>query len=118
MKKGKWILKWTLAGIFFLLVVGAITMFLWNWLVPALFHGPEITFLQALGLLLLSKILFGGWGGRGCRSGGHSWKHHYYEKWSAMTPEERERFKSRMREKWCSPRQPGPPGENTGDSNV
>jgi len=118
MKKGKWILKWVLAGILFLLVLGTITMFLWNWLVPLLFHGPELTFLEALGLLLLTKILFSGWGGKGCRNdGGHSWKHRYYEKWSSMTPEERERFKTRMREKWCSPARPQQGGE-TGSSNV
>lgn len=118
MKKGKWILKWVLAGTLFLLVLGTITMLLWNWLVPSLFHGPELTFPEALGLLLLTKILFSGWGGKGCRNGGGpSWKHRYYEKWSAMTPEERERFKSRMREKWCSPGRPQRTGE-TGSSTV
>ena len=101
MNKGKWFLKWVLAGIVFLLAMGAVTMLLWNWLVPALFNGPHIRFLEALGLLLLAKILFGGWGGR-CRPGGGSWKHQYYQKLSSMTPEERERFKTRMREKWCS----------------
>ena len=107
MKKGKWILKWVLAGTVFLLLVGTITMFLWNWLVPFLFNGPELTFLQALGLLLLAKILFSGWGRGHCRNGGGpSWRHRYYEKFSSMTPEDRERFKSRMREKWCSPGHP------------
>ena len=37
-----------------------VLMLLWNWLVPDLFSGPEITFWQAAGLLLLSKILFSG----------------------------------------------------------
>lgn len=103
MKKGKWFLKWMLAGLVFLLVLGTVTMVLWNWLVPLLFNGPEIRFVEALGLLLLSRILFGGWGGRRCGTGaGPSWKHRYYDKLSSMTPEARERFKSRMQEKWCS----------------
>lgn len=32
--------------------------FLWNWLVPAIFGGPVITFWQALGLNFLTSILF------------------------------------------------------------
>jgi hypothetical protein len=81
-------------------------MSLWNWLIPALFSGPVITFWQALGLLLLSKIIFG-FGGGGKRWGGHyrrggHWKQHYYQhKMSGMTPEDRERFKRKMWEKWC-----------------
>lgn len=110
-------MKCILAGIFFLLVFGGVTMLLWNWLVPAVFNGPEIRFLEALGLLLLAKILFSGWGGGRWRPGRHSWNHSYYEKLSSMSPEARERFKARMREKWrCG----GPPAEeaNTGSSNV
>lgn len=42
-------------------VFGAIlafpTMWLWNWLVPELFHLSTISFWQAWGLLLLSGIL-------------------------------------------------------------
>lgn len=93
-------------GVLFISVFGSITMLLWNWLVPEIFNGPVITFWQALGLLLLSKLLFGGFGGR--RFGGHGgahWKHHrFYERLSKMSLEERERFKARMREKWCGPR--------------
>ena len=42
------------------LVFGFVTMHLWNWLMPAIFGLKTITFLQALGLLVLGKILFGG----------------------------------------------------------
>lgn len=31
---------------------------LWNWLMPVIFNLPEITWTQALGLLLLSGFLF------------------------------------------------------------
>ena len=56
----------------FINIAGFGTMYLWNWLVPLLFHGPVVTFLQALGLLVLSKILFGGFGrsGRGFSGSG------------------------------------------------
>ena len=115
MEKGKWILKCVVAGIFFLLLAGLVTMLLWNWLVPVIFNGPEIRFWEALGLLLLTRILFGTWGRGGCRSGGHSWKHRYAEKLAAMSPEARERFKSRMKEKWrCGP--PGNEAKNAGSS--
>ncbi|MFH0759834.1 MAG: hypothetical protein V2B15_21270 [Bacteroidota bacterium] len=49
-----------IAGVFaFTFVV----MWLWNWLVPELFHGPVLGYWQTLGLLILSKILFSGIGG-------------------------------------------------------
>lgn len=102
MNKGKKFIKIFAAAILFLLALGGVIMLLWNWLVPHLFSGPQITFWQALGLLLLSKILFGGWSGGKCRyCGGPGWKSRYNEKLSTMSPEERERFKKRMSEKWC-----------------
>lgn len=73
-------------------VLGWVVMALWNWLVPVLFvSGQEITYVQALGVLLLSKILFGGFRGH-CGPG--KWHQH---RWEKMTPEEREKFKSGMR---------------------
>jgi hypothetical protein len=41
------------------LLLGAPVMLLWNWLMPSIFGLPVITFWQALGLNLLSSILFG-----------------------------------------------------------
>lgn len=99
MEKSKWILKCVLGAMVFLLLGALITMGLWNWLVPELFSGPDITFMETLGLLLLTRILFGHWG-RGRFGGAHPWKHRYQQKLAAMSPEERERFKARMREKW------------------
>src|SRR5829696_1512846 len=79
------------------LVFGYVVMSLWNWLVPELFNGPVIGWWQAIGLLVLSKILFGGMrGGRGAwgyRKGGY-WRKRMEEKMAAMTPEEREKFRS------------------------
>ena len=82
-------------GIFFLVIIGVIAfgtivMLLWNALMPDIFHLPSISFWQALGLLLLAKILFSGFRGGGPRG---RMKDKLREKWMTMTPEEREKFK-------------------------
>jgi hypothetical protein len=74
-------------------------MSLWNVLMPALFAAKAISFWQALGLLVLSKILFGGF--RGFPRGGSGWRRRMTERWERMTPEEREKFKQGMR---CGPK--------------
>lgn len=117
MKKGLKILKWVVLGTLAMLVFVWVTMSLWNWLVPDLFNGPAISFWQALGLLVLSKILFSGFGGkRGGHHGGMHWRHYYRDKLAGMTPDERERFKARVREKWCHPSADVPKQQNA--SNV
>lgn len=108
MEKGKRIAKILLCGTLAVLVFGLVIMMLWNWLVPQLFNGPQISFWQALGLFLLAKILFGGWGGRWKHGPAGPWGNRYYEKLASMTPEERERFKQRMTEKWCRPKREEP----------
>ena len=81
-----------------LLVFGFVTMHLWNWLMPAIFGLKVITFLQALGLVVLSKILLGGIHKHGHGGGGRrEWKRHMEERWAQMTPEDRERFRAGMR---------------------
>lgn len=91
-----------LVGILALAVFGIVTMALWNWLVPDLFNGPRINIWQAYGLLLLSKILLWGFGGRHYHHGRHAqWKQGLYQKFSSMSPEERAAFKQKMKEKWC-----------------
>jgi hypothetical protein len=90
------------------LAIGFIVMTLWNWLLPDVFHSPAltITFIQALGLLVLSRILFGGfkrWGcGNGCNEGkrGH-WRKRFEEKLASMSPEEREKVKQQYK-KCCN----------------
>jgi hypothetical protein len=73
---------------------GAVTMGLWNWLLPDLFGMPAIGFWQAIGVLVLSRILLGGWRGRGH---GMHWRGRMMERWERMTPEEREKFRAGMR---------------------
>jgi hypothetical protein len=81
-------LKIGLLALVGVLVLSGGVMWLWNWLMPALFSGVHaISYLQSLGLLVLSKILFGGLCGRG---GGHGRK--YREHLEQMTPEEREKL--------------------------
>src|SRR5216683_1323186 len=75
-------------------VFGFMVMGLWNWLAPAVFGLRTITFWQALGILILSKILFGGFRGRP-GYGGH-WRRRMSERWQQMTPEEREQFRQGM----------------------
>jgi hypothetical protein len=102
----KWILMIPVgiaAVIVFTFIGGTVVQLLWNWLLPPLFGWKELTFWQALGMLALCRILFGGVGGRG----GGSRRHHH------MTPEEKERFRARAREKWGwgRPEQPSQPAE-------
>ncbi|HEY2861053.1 MAG TPA: hypothetical protein VGJ21_21770 [Terracidiphilus sp.] len=80
----------------FIAIGGLVVMQLWNWLLPDLFGWRELTFWQALGLLALSRILFGGLGFRG-GSPRSRFRRRMEERWSAMTPEERERFQQGMR---------------------
>jgi hypothetical protein len=69
---------------------GSIVMLLWNALMPVIFHLPLIGFWQALGLLLLTKILFSGFRG-GPKA--HWKRDQLKEGWTRMTPEQKERFK-------------------------
>jgi hypothetical protein len=111
MKAGFWIAKMLILCLLVVGLIGFITMSLWNWLVPDLFHGPEINYWQALGLFILSKILLSSFGGKGRHHNGH-WKPYWKNRWASMSPEDRERFKQKMNEKWCRPGQ----APSTGDS--
>ena len=77
-------------GILAIAIFGFGVMSLWNWLVPALFGGRLITFSQALGILVLSRILVGGFS-----------RPRVVHKWEQLTPEEREKFRSAMDKRRC-----------------
>jgi hypothetical protein len=78
------------AMIAFLFIGGKVVEWLWNWLMPMLFGLRQVTFWQALGLLALSRILFGGGITRGFRR----------SRWtSRMTDEERDAMRNRLRER-------------------
>lgn len=84
----------TIIGVAVLAAIGAVVMLLWNVLVPEIFGITAINFWQALGLLVLARIFFGG------LHHNHSYKgkdvkhshNHLFEKWKNMTPEERKEF--------------------------
>jgi hypothetical protein len=93
--------------VIFTAIGGEVVMLLWNWLAPTLFGLRLITFWQAIGLLALCRILFGGFGLGG---GGHRnsrrlmegrirerMRERMHERWEQMTPEEREKFRQGMR---------------------
>ncbi|MBW4037795.1 MAG: DUF3106 domain-containing protein [Acidobacteria bacterium] len=97
-----------------LLVFGLVTMRLWNWLMPSIFDLTRITFAQALGLVVLSKILFGGFHRHG-GGGGREWRRRMEQRWAEMSPEERERLRGGMRGRWgCKPSACVKPGEEQG----
>ncbi len=98
-----------LAMLLFIAVGGAVVMLLWNWLLPPLFGWHSITFGQALGILVLCRILFGGLGGRG--PGGWRLRRRMAERWEHMSAEERERMRQGMRERFGF-------GEPTGESKA
>jgi hypothetical protein len=92
LKKLVWIAPLAIAGILvFVAIGGGIVLLLWNWLLPSLFGLREITLWQAIGILALCRILFGGCGFRGHM--GPSMRRRMAERWEHMTPEERERFR-------------------------
>jgi hypothetical protein len=85
--------------IFGMAIMSGIIMLLWNWLVPALFTGMgSISYIQALGLLALSRILFSGFHGR--REGCHG--HHHSVHWGDMNDEEHKYFKEKIRDRYHS----------------
>jgi hypothetical protein len=88
------------AIVLFVWLFGEIVMHLWNWILPGLFGWHTIGFWQALGLLVLCRILFGGFSNGG-NHGGHN-RSRAREKWDSLTPEEREAFRQNMRNR-CGP---------------
>jgi hypothetical protein len=90
--------KWAFAAVIIIpvliLSVAWIVMFLWNAILPQVIHVQPVNFLQALGILVLSRILIGGF-----RFSSHPWHRHpsaMREKWMNLTEEEKARF----REEW------------------
>ncbi|MBK8565194.1 MAG: hypothetical protein IPN76_18095 [Saprospiraceae bacterium] len=81
----------------FVLLVGWVVMLLWNAILPKVVTGVSaLTYWQAVGLLVLSKILFSGFKGGGPQGPG---KLHFREKWRNMSEDERVKFKEAWRER-------------------
>ena len=118
---------WLLRGLKFLFFAGLfvvatllLTRYLWNALVPLLFHGPAISLGQTFGLLVLTRLLFGGWGGRG---GGwaqkrRAWQQRMAGRMENLSPEAREKFRQQMQAKcggmgWMRPPAEAAPAQQT-----
>ena len=92
-----------IAGFFLL---SWIVMLLWNYIMPALLNTAFITYWQSVGLLLLSKIVFGGFRRRpgGFRSyEGNKCGPPWRRKWMQMSDEEKAKFKEEWRRRKASP---------------
>jgi len=78
-----------------IVIKSAIVLLLWNALIPNLFHGPPLTYPEALGLTVLVKLLFGfpRFGPFGGRQWGPPWK----ARWAGLPPEEREKLREEIR---------------------
>jgi hypothetical protein len=99
LKKLIFIVPLAILGMLLVIFIGGeIVLHLWNWLLPTLFGWRQITFWQAVGLLTLCRILFGGVSGRGFHRS--NYRRRMAERCEHMTPEERERFRQRMRERF------------------
>lgn len=82
------------------LVFGGLVMLLWNNILPSVLGVGTLTFWQAVGLLVLCRILFGGF--RGGRPGGgpHAWQRRKMrQRWMQMSDEDREKFRAEWRER-------------------
>lgn len=87
----------------FVLLAGVAVMLLWNALIPTIFDVARITLIQALGLLILARILVGGRG----RSGfgwywGSRWRKRWESRMANMSPEERKKWKEEVGRHMCS----------------
>jgi hypothetical protein len=94
-------LKFIVFASLFVTAVLFLTQYLWNWLVPALFHGPLISLGQTFGLLLLSRLLFGNWGGRrgSWAQKRRAWQQRMAGRMENLSPEAREKFRQQMQAK-------------------
>jgi hypothetical protein len=98
----KWMkLKFFVLFLMAMFVFGLVVMLLWNWLIPTLFSGPEITYWQGIGLLLLSRILLGGFSKHRHCGHGHPahWKKRFEKKWDNLSPEKKEKIRQKFKNK-------------------
>jgi hypothetical protein len=84
-RRAGWIALAVVGFTAFAFLFGAVLMWLWNWLMPVIFHLGVITYWQAVGLAILGRLLFGGMhhggphhrGRHRCGPWGH--RHHGYD---------------------------------------
>lgn len=84
----KYYLLFPILAIAAVLLFGAVVQWLWNAILPPLTSAGIITYWQSVGLLVLCRILFGGF--RGGSNGGNRWNSR--RKWDAPPPQSRDRW--------------------------
>jgi len=104
-RKAKFILVFIVLAPIVVFLFGSIVMFLWNYALVPVLHVSAVTFWQGLAILVLSKILFSSFGGRG-RSRGGFMKERMM--WNKLTPEQKEKLKEEWKNRrWgnrsCNP---------------
>lgn len=97
-----WVVIGVLAALFFSALFAVAVTFLWNRLMPELFGLPEVTYLQALGLLLLARLLVGGWHRGHHNKDGHGGFHDLFHRKDVHHYEEIHRNKKDFPEFWES----------------
>jgi hypothetical protein len=98
------VVGFAVVGILAVAALGYVVMSLWNGLLPPILGVKTIHFWQAMGLLVLARILFGGFSHRHSGHWGH--RRRMLERWERMSPEDREKFKEGMRGRWCGIEKP------------
>jgi hypothetical protein len=81
-------------GIAFFFLLPYAVMWLWNTILPGVIGVKTITYWQAAGIFVLSKLLFGHFGG----GGGH--KPGQRNKWKGMSDEDKAKFKEEMQKRF------------------
>ena len=96
--KAMHVIRFLVLALITIALAGYVTMSLWNWLIPVLFNGPQIQFAQALGLMLLGRLLVGGSGK--CHHDKDGWKARMKMRFTGISEEEKQAFKKRFCDKW------------------
>ena len=88
------------------LAVALIVMWLWNCILPEVVGVKSINYWQAMGILVLSKILFGGFRGGARKKWMDCKEEHLNKKTENFSDDEKEQFKQKLKERfanspWC-----------------
>jgi hypothetical protein len=78
---------------------------LWNGVLADVLSVKTITYWQAVGILVLAKILFGGFPRRCGGRFGPPWRRHM-KRWHSLTPEQQDQMREEMRRRfgdWPTP---------------
>jgi prepilin signal peptidase PulO-like enzyme (type II secretory pathway) len=105
MRRGYWFFKgfkFLVLFAIYVVLLAWVVMQLWNMFIPDITGWEQLTYTNALLLMLLVKLLVG----FRMHGGGHYGREHYIknkfrEKWSGMSEEEREALREKFKNRWC-----------------